>query len=94
MSQVHTLLLLRSSGLSTSLAHSEAVGRLLLGTGSENHVHVSSVVDLSLLQVTPGDGSDLSTTNVGLALLLLLHLGSLVFHLTSTRQRTVNLTHG
>ena len=94
MSQVHTLLLLGSSGLSTSLTHGEAVGALSLGAGSEDHVDVSSVVDLSLLHVIPGDGLDLRTAHVGLALLLLLHLGSLVFHLTSTRQRTVNLTHG
>ena len=86
------LLLLGSSGLSTSLTHGEAVGALSLGAGSEDHVDVSSVVDLSLLCFTDGNRVHLRAAHVGLALLLLLDLGSLVLHLTGTSQRAVDLT--
>ena len=89
--KLHVLLLLCGSSFSTSLAHSKAIGALSLGTGSKDHVDVSSVVDLSLLHFIVWKRTHLSTTHVRLSLLLLFNLGSLVLHLTGTSQRAMDL---
>ena len=91
-------LFLLGSSLQTSLTSGEVVRTDSLGTGSEHDVHVASVVLLSLLQhqihtiYSHIIKSYLSTTNVGLGLLLSLDLGGLVSHLSGTSQRTVHLT--
>ena len=91
-------LFLLGSSLQTSLTSGEVVRTDSLGTGSEHDVHVASVVLLSLLQYQIHTihshiiKSYLSTTDMGLGLLLSLDLGGLVSHLSGTSQGTVNLT--
>ena len=91
-------LFLLSSSLQTSLASSKVVRTHSLGARGKHDVHIASVVLLSLLQHQINTkqycrfNSYLSTTDVGLGLLLSLNLGGLVSHLSGTSQRTVHLT--
>ena len=91
-------LFLLGGSLHTSLASGEVVRTHSLGTGGEHNVHITSVVLLSLLQYQIHTihhsllKTYLSTTDVGLGLLLSLDLGGLISHLSSTSQRAVDLT--